>query len=76
MCGGGSRPAPQPVAPNPVVNASPIGEELVPTLETADTLEDGKRKKKDSKKAGTEALQKANSGLNITTTSNTGVNTP
>ena len=49
MCGGGSRPAPQPVAPNPVVNASPIGEELVPTLETADTLEDGKRKKKGSK---------------------------
>ena len=38
MCGGGSRPAPQPVAPNPVVNASPIGEQLVPTLETADEV--------------------------------------
>jgi hypothetical protein len=75
MCGGGSRPAPQPVAPNPVVNASPIGEQLVPTLETADELSDKKKITKKAKKSGTAMLQ--TSGLNITGgTSSSGANTP
>tara|TARA_R100001198_G_C5177143_1_gene175386 strand:+ start:636 stop:863 length:228 start_codon:yes stop_codon:yes gene_type:complete len=66
MCGGGSRPAPQPVAPNPVPNASPIGDQIVPTLETADELVDKKKKIKKAKKTGTEMLQ--TSGVNTTTT--------
>ena len=74
MCGGGSRPAPQPVAPNPVVNASPIGEQLVPTLETADELSDKKTITKKAKKSGTGMLQ--TSGLNIASSSGSGVNTP
>jgi hypothetical protein len=75
MCGGGSRPAPQPVAPNPVVNASPIGDQLVPTLETADELSDKKKIKKKAKKSGTAMLQ--TSGLNISgSTSSSGANTP
>ena len=73
MCGGGSRPAPQPIAPNPVVNASPIGDQLVPTLETADELVDKKKKIKKAKKTGTEMLQ--TSGVNtMTTTSQSGLN--
>jgi|TARA_R100001443_G_scaffold100560_2_gene108022 hypothetical protein len=73
MCGGGSRPAPQPVAPNPVVNASPIGEQLVPTLETADELSDKKKIKKKAKKSGTEMLQ--TSGVNTTSaTTSSGLN--
>ena len=73
MCGGGSRPAPQPVAPNPVVNASPIGDQLVPTLETADELVDKKKKIKKAKKTGTEMLQ--TSGVNtMTTTGQSGLN--
>jgi|TARA_B100000073_G_scaffold314904_1_gene290417 hypothetical protein len=73
MCGGGSRPAPQPIAPNPVVNASPIGDQLVPTLETADELVDKKKKIKKAKKTGTEMLQ--TSGVNtMTTTGQSGLN--
>ena len=74
MCGGGSRPAPTPVAPNPVVNASPIGEQLVPTFETADELSDKKKITKKAKKSGTGMLQ--TSGLNIGSgTTSSGVNT-
>ena len=74
MCGGGSRPAPTPPAPNPVVNASPIGEQLVPTLETADELADKKKKIKKAKAAGTTSVQ--TSGINIgSNTTSSGVNT-
>ena len=73
MCGGGSRPAPQPVAPNPVPNASPIGDQIVPTLETADELVDKKKKTKKAKKSGTAMLQ--TSGVNTTsTTGQSGLN--
>ncbi len=72
MCGSRA-PAPQPVAPNPVVNASPIGDQLVPTLETADELVDKKKKIKKAKKTGTEMLQ--TSGVNtMTTTGQSGLN--
>jgi hypothetical protein len=56
------QPAPAPVT------ASPIGEEIVPTLKTADNAMDAEVKKKKVKKSGTSSLQ-TTSGLNIPTSS-------
>jgi hypothetical protein len=55
-------------APPPVANQSPIGEEIVPTLKTADSEMDAERRKKKVKKSGTSSLQ-TTSGLNIPTSS-------
>ncbi len=69
MGGGGNRPEP---APSPVVNASPIGDDLAPELVTADELEEDPKKKK-KLKDGTSMLQ--TSGTNTSTdSSNTGLN--
>ena len=69
MGGGGNRPEP---APNPVVNASPIGDDLAPELVTADELDEDVKKKK-KKKDGTSMLQ--TSGTNTATaSSNSGLN--
>ena len=54
-------------APAPVVNQSPIGDDLAPTLVTADE-QDAKLKKKKVKKVGTSALN-TTSGVNVGTTS-------
>lgn len=54
-------------APAPVVNQSPIGEDLAPTLVTADE-QDSKLKKKKVKKSGTSALN-TTSGVNVGTSS-------
>lgn len=69
MGGGGNRPEP---APSPVVNASPIGDDLAPELVTADEL-DEEAKLKLKLKQGTSMLQ--TSGAETTTgSSNTGLN--
>ena len=72
MCmggGGGNRPEP---APSPVVNASPIGDDLAPELVTADELDEDTKKKKKIKE-GTSMLQ--TSGTNTaTSSSNSGLN--
>ena len=69
MGGGGNRPEP---APSPVVNASPIGDDLAPELVTADELEEDPKNKK-KLKDGTSMLQ--TSGTNTSTdSSNTGLN--
>ena len=52
-------------APAPVANQSPIGEDLAPTLVTADE-QDAKLKKKKVKKSGTSALN-TTSGVNVAT---------
>jgi len=69
MGGGGSRPEP---APTPVVNPSPIGDDLAPELITADELDELKKKKKKIKE-GTSMLQ--TSGTNTATgSSSSGLN--
>lgn len=71
-----SRPAytPPPVAPAPVPQASPMGDDIAPELQTISDTEEAKKKK--VKKAGTTSLQTSglsigsgtgtSSGLNIT----------
>nr|WOZ55705.1 hypothetical protein MEP434_gp23 [Methylophilales phage MEP434] len=65
------RPTP---APAPVRSMSPVGEELIPTLKTAEEDTEIKRKKKKAKKSGTSSLM--TSGLGIPTkTSSSGIAT-
>ena len=77
MCMGGSRdpaPAPAPEPPQPVINASPIGDTLAPELQIADEAMDEAAKKKLKKKKGTSQLNtQLSSGLNIPATSS-GIN--
>ena len=56
-------------APAPVVNQSPIGDDLAPTLMTADE-QDGKKKIAKKKKSGTSSLN-TSSGVNTATGSST-----
>lgn len=66
-----TRPTP---APSPVRSMSPVGEELMPTLKTAEEDTEIKRKKKKAKKSGTSSLM--TSGLGIPTkTSSSGIAT-
>ena len=58
-------PAPQPAPPMPVNTSQTVGEELSPTLVTADE-QDMKKKKKKVKKSGTSSLQ-TNAGVNVAT---------
>ena len=58
-------PAPQPAPPMPVNTSQAIGEELSPTLVTADEQDIAKKKKK-VKKSGTSALN-TSSGVNVAT---------
>ena len=53
------------VAPAPVAQQSNMGEDLAPTLITADE-QDAKKKKKKVKKSGTSALN-TSSGVNVAT---------
>jgi len=77
MCIGGSpdpAPAPAPEPPQPVINASPIGDTLAPELQIAEEAMDEAAKKKLKKKKGTQQLNtKLSSGLNIPATSS-GIN--
>ena len=78
MCLGGrdNPPAPQPAPepPQPVINASPIGDTLAPELQIADEAMDEAAKKKLKRKRGTAQLNtKLSSGLNIPATSS-GIN--
>lgn len=73
MCMPSKSKAPAP-APAPVRSMSPIGEDLVPKLKTAEEEVDMKKKKKKVKKAGTSSLM--TSGLGIPTkTSSSGIAT-
>ena len=73
MCmGGNNAPAPQPAPepPQPVINASPIGDTLAPELQIADEAMDEAAKKKLKRRRGTAQLNtKLSSGLNIPATS-------
>jgi len=77
MCMGGRSdpaPAPAPEPPQPVINASPIGDTLAPELQIADEAMDEDAKKKLKRKRGTAQLNtKLSSGLNIPATSS-GIN--
>ena len=77
MCMGGNNapaPAPAPEPPQPVINASPIGDTLAPELQIADEAMDEDAKKKLKRKRGTAQLNtKLSSGLNIPATSS-GIN--
>ena len=78
MCMGGSNnpPAPQPAPepPQPVINASPIGDSLAPELQIAEEAMDEAAKKKLKRRRGTAQLNtKLSSGLNIPATSS-GIN--
>ena len=77
MCMGGRSdpaPAPAPEPPQPVINASPIGDTLAPELQIADEAMDEAAKKKLKRKRGTAQLNtKLSSGLNIPATSS-GIN--
>ena len=75
MCLGGSPdPAPTPEPPQPVINASPIGDTLAPELQIAEEQMDEEAKKKLKRKKGTSQLNtKLSSGLNIPATSS-GIN--
>ena len=69
-----SKPKAPTPAPAPVRSMSPIGDELVPTLKTAEEETEVSRKKKKAKKSGTSQLM--TSGLGIPTkTSNSGIAT-
>lgn len=69
-----SKSKPPAPAPAPVRSMSPVGEELVPTLKTAEDEAEKKRKKKKAKSSGTSSLM--TSGLGIPTkTSSSGIAT-
>jgi len=71
MCFGSPKMPAQPVPPAPVMNPSPVTEDLAPELKLQDEVDPSYGKKK-AKKSGTKALQ--TSGLSIPTGSSSGVN--
>ena len=78
MCMGGRSdpapaPAPEPI-PQPVINASPIGDNLAPDLQIADEAMDEEALKRRKRRKGTSQLNtQLASGLNIPATSS-GIN--
>ena len=75
--GGRSHPAPAPAPepiPQPVINASPIGDNLAPDLQIADEAMDEEALKRRKRRKGTSQLNtQLASGLNIPATSS-GIN--
>ena len=66
-------PAPEPI-PQPVINASPIGDNLAPDLQIADEAMDEEALKRRKRRKGTSQLNtQLASGLNIPATSS-GIN--